>query len=301
MALDLPLRARAPAKVNLCLYVGAPRDDGLHEICSLFQSITLADEIVLEQSDGAEDEILCPRVHGPNLAAQALARFRERFGWDARPLRIVIDKRIPIAAGLGGGSADAAAVLRLASAASGIEPDRAELSELAIGLGADVPSQLEPGTSLVTGAGERVEPLDSPNGLALVLLTGVGSLATARVYARSDGYGLPSHDLAALADTVRDTVRHRRRTTGIADIVHNDLQRAALALEPAIANSLALLDEAGALAAAVSGSGPTVFGLFAGGEAAETARRQLEDRWEGETVLAAPAPPGYGDPEPAAT
>jgi 4-diphosphocytidyl-2-C-methyl-D-erythritol kinase len=301
MALELPLRALAPAKVNVCLYVGAVRADGLHPICSVFQSVTFADEVVLERADGGEDEIVCPSVHGPNLAAQALAGFRERFGWGAPPLRIVIDKRIPLASGLGGGSADAAAVLRLARAASGIEPPPHELAELAMSLGADVPSQLEPGTALVSGAGEHVERLDTPAGLALVLLTGKGALATARVYARSDGYGLPVHDLDERAEALRAAMKKARGPADVAPLVHNDLQRAAVALEPEIAGGLALLDEAGALTATVSGSGPTTFGLFAGGQEAETARRGLEDRWDGQTVLAAPAPPGYGAPEPAST
>src|SRR5438093_12162386 len=113
----LPLAARAPAKVNLCLHVGRVREDGLHEICSLFQSVTLADELLMEQGAGS-DEVICPEIAEPNLATEALARFRGQFGWQGAPVRITIRKRIPIAAGLGGGSADAAATLRLAVAAS---------------------------------------------------------------------------------------------------------------------------------------------------------------------------------------
>jgi len=300
LSLELPLRIRAPAKVNLCLHVGAPRGDKLHEICSLFQAVTLADEVRLEEGEGA-DEVVCPRVHGPNLAAAALEGFRHRFGWPAPPLRIVIDKRIPIAGGLGGGSADAAAVLRLAVAASGLVPAPGEVAELAMELGADVPSQLAPGTCLVTGAGENAERLETPSGLALVLLTGTGGLATAQVYARAEGHGLPAQDLAAIADGLRDSVLRARSGADLAPLVHNDLQPAALALEPTIATALALLDEAGALAAAVSGSGPTAFGLFSGGAEAEAARRDLTERWEGEVVLAAAVPPGYADPEPAST
>src|SRR5688572_61961 len=118
----MALSARAPAKVNLCLFVGRRRRDGLHEICSLFQSVTLADEVGLSPALGAADEIVCQAVHGPNLASKALAAFRDRFEWDGPPQRITIEKRIPIAAGLGGGSADAAAVLRLASTESRIYP-----------------------------------------------------------------------------------------------------------------------------------------------------------------------------------
>lgn len=298
MALELPLRALAPAKVNLCLYVGRRREDGLHEICSLFCSVTLADVITVERAAGAGDEVICPGVPEPNLATVALARFRERFEPELPPLQISIDKRIPVAAGLGGGSADAAATLRLAVAASGLEPTADELTELAMSIGADVPSQVRPGMHLVTGAGEQVEPLQAPLALALVLLT-AGSLSTARVYARAEGMGLTERDLTELAARLRAAAVDAGGPTEIAPLVHNDLQRAALALAPATKSALVLLDETGAVAAAVSGSGPTAFGLFAGGGEAAAARRQLDEEWEGETILAASAPDGYGDPEPA--
>ena len=102
----------APAKLNLCLYLGPRRDDGLHELCSLFEPLALAD--LIEVSEAERDEVICPGVEGENLAARALAALRER-GWERPPLRVEIEKRVPVAAGLGGGSADAAAVLRLAA------------------------------------------------------------------------------------------------------------------------------------------------------------------------------------------
>ena len=97
---------RAPAKLNLCLYLGRPRDDGLHELRSLFCPLTLADRIVVTEAEA--DEVVCPGVEGPNLAEAALAGLRAR-GWWRPPVRVEIEKRIPVAAGLGGGSADAAA------------------------------------------------------------------------------------------------------------------------------------------------------------------------------------------------
>jgi 4-diphosphocytidyl-2-C-methyl-D-erythritol kinase len=103
----------APAKLNLGLYLGRARPDGLHELCSLFEPLALAD--LLRITEAERDEVICPGVEGDNLAARALRALRER-GWDAPPLRIEIEKRTPVAAGLGGGSADAAAVLRLAIA-----------------------------------------------------------------------------------------------------------------------------------------------------------------------------------------
>src|SRR5262249_20787292 len=124
---DLPMPIHAPAKLNLCLFLGPRREDGLHELCSLFEPLALADRI--EVAEAGRDEVVCGGVEGENLAARALAGLRER-GWKRPPVRIEIGKRIPVAAGLGGGSADAAAVLRLARG----EVDG--LEELAAGLGA---------------------------------------------------------------------------------------------------------------------------------------------------------------------
>jgi 4-diphosphocytidyl-2-C-methyl-D-erythritol kinase len=301
MALKLPLTALAPAKVNLCLYVGGRRPDGLHEICSLFQSVTLADEVKLEPGSGAGDEVHCPGVSGPNLAANAVAAFRERFGWDGPPVRITIAKRIPVAAGLGGGSADAAAVLRLLVAASGAGQPGEELSDLAMSLGADVPSQLEPGMHLVAGAGERVKRLREPAGLALLLLGGQGELATARVYARADELGLPEHDMETLSAAIRASVEQAGGPASMTPLVHNDLEPAALDLAPFARDALTLLRGSAALAAAVSGSGPSVFGVFADRGAAERAREAISRRFGGLAAVVEAIPAGYAEPRAAPT
>jgi 4-diphosphocytidyl-2-C-methyl-D-erythritol kinase len=190
------LQLSAPAKLNLCLYLGRPREDGLHELCSLFEPLALAD--LIKVSEAERDEVVCPGVEGENLAARALAKLRER-GWERPPLRVEIEKRVPVAAGLGGGSADAAAVLRLARGGVG------GLQAIAAELGADVPSQLVPALSLVQGAGERVEPLPRPVGHAALLLPDGGGLSTAEVFAAADrlGLGREAGELAALAE------RHR--------------------------------------------------------------------------------------------
>jgi 4-diphosphocytidyl-2-C-methyl-D-erythritol kinase len=108
------IRETAPAKVNLVLHVGPRRSDGLHELCSLFASLELADELAVEPA--AQDEVVCPGVHGPNLAQRAIDAYRAAAGAaELPPLRVTIHKRIPVAAGLAGGSADAAAVLRAAN------------------------------------------------------------------------------------------------------------------------------------------------------------------------------------------
>ena len=157
------LHESAPAKVNLCLYVGQTREDGRHELVSIFQPIALTDEVELEPGGlgSAMDRVTCPGVEGENLATVALRRFRERTGWDGGPVRIRIEKRIPIAAGMAGGSADAGAALRLVARAAGIEDD-ALLREIGAWLGADVAAQVRPRRYLATGAGERLTPLPPP-------------------------------------------------------------------------------------------------------------------------------------------
>jgi 4-diphosphocytidyl-2-C-methyl-D-erythritol kinase len=287
----LPLSTRAPAKLNLCLYVGGRRRDGLHEICSLFQSVSLADEVTLERG-ARRDEIVCPGVSGENLALRALARFRREIGLDEPPIRITIRKNIPVAAGLGGGSADAAAVLRLCAALRGVDP--LELIGLASALGADVPSQLVPGTALVTGAGERVEPAGPLDRLACVLLHGVGTLDTSLVYGQADALGETRSGLGRVEQRLRSALRDAAGDPlALAELAHNDLQSVAARLEPAVDRAVALLREQGARVALVSGSGPAAFGLFATTGEAESAVSALAPRWEGAVAVVEAVGPDY--------
>ncbi|MGZ5325670.1 MAG: 4-(cytidine 5'-diphospho)-2-C-methyl-D-erythritol kinase [Solirubrobacterales bacterium] len=260
----------APAKLNLCLYLGPLRDDGLHEIRSVFEPLELADAIQVSEADA--DEVVCEGVEGPNLAQRALEALRER-GWESAPLRIEIEKRVPVAAGLGGGSADAAAVLRLAlGEVEGIR-------ELAAAVGADVPSQIQPRPCLVSGAGEVVEPIPAPGPHGIVLIPQSEGLATADVYAEADRLGLArsAAELDALRRKLRDATAEGSSPLSYPDMLINDLQPAALSLRPEIAAALAALEAAGARRAMVTGSGPTAFGLFADAEAARRAAGSLRD------------------------
>ena len=255
------LFARAPGKVNVCLLRRQPREDGLHPLVSVVQALSLADELTLEPGSGDADEVVCPGVEGPNLAGRALALFREATGWDAPPQRLTIDKRVPVAAGMGGGSSDAAAALRLAAHAAG----RPVPEELAPRLGADVASLLRPGRVLMTGAGEHVDRLADPGPLGVLVLPVDAALSTPDVYREADRLGLTrSHaELAELDARVRAAPEAA---------IHNDLQDAARSLCPAIDAALDAAREAGADHALVSGSGPTVAGLFLGAEGPGRAR-----------------------------
>ena len=264
----------APAKLNLGLYLGCARPDGLHELCSLFEPLALADLLRIEEAE--RDEVVCPGVEGENLAARALAALRDH-GWDAPPLRIEIEKRTPVAAGLGGGSADAAAVLRLAgpecvrtfgsqasrgtNAVAGVVAD---LPAIAAELGADVPSQLRPAPALVRGAGERVEPLPAPAEHAVLLLPSGGGLSTKDVFDEADrlGLGRPEPELDGIAARLRAAAGAGASPLTYAHLLVNDLEPAAIALRPDIGDALEALRRAGAPASFLSGSGPTAVGLF---------------------------------------
>jgi 4-diphosphocytidyl-2-C-methyl-D-erythritol kinase len=285
------LATLAPGKVNLCLFVGEPRGDGYHPLVSVFQSVSLADEVRLAPAAGAADEVVCPGVEGPNLASAALAAYRAASGWDGAPVRITIDKRVPVAAGMGGGSADAAAALRLAAHAAG-RPGDPLLAELAPRLGADVPSQLAPGRALVTGIGERVEDLPADGApAALVVVPSPEALSTPAVYREADRLASvrAAAELAEAERAIRAAV-----ATGAPVTAVNDLEPAARSLCPSIDAALAALHAAGAASALVTGSGPTAFGVFDDPQHAERAAATLAAAHPG-TVAVRPAGAGAAE------
>jgi 4-diphosphocytidyl-2-C-methyl-D-erythritol kinase len=269
----------APAKLNLCLYVGPKRDDGLHEIRSLFEPLELADELRLSEADA--DAVICEGIEGPDMTAKALAALREN-GWDGPPLRIEVTKRVPVAAGLGGGSADAAAVLRLARGQ--VEGLRAIAAEI----GADVPSQLQPRACLVAGAGEVIEPAPPPAEHGIVLIPQSEGLATAQVYAEADSLGIVrgEAELEAIRRQLRDAVDEGGSPLDYREHLVNDLQAAAISLRPEIDDALHALEDAGAAHAMVTGSGPTAFGIYPSVNAALAAAEALRSEFPGAIATA---------------
>lgn len=292
----------APGKLNLCLHVGPTREDGLHEIASLFDSVSLHDTLALvadghKHAERPGDTVECPGVTGENLVERALRMCREDGLLTGAPLHVRIEKRVPVAAGMGGGSADAAAALRLISAIQ--DRPLGDYEAVAFALGADVPSQLHPGAALVLGAGERVVPVDrrclKEADRAYVIVAQPIGLSTAAVFEQADRLGLVEPDIVLRENELVETVSSGLDLRGLCALVSNTLEPAILGLRPELAGIPAALRAAGAMSAAFTGSGPTCFGVFPGSAAAELAAARLTA--EGHIAYAAtPVGPEFAMP-----
>ncbi len=247
-----------PAKLNVGLAVGSRRPDGYHHIDTIFSSLDLYDTVRAEPADMLSLTIAGPQAasvpdDAGNLAWRAAALLAERSG--RRPaVALRIDKRIPVAAGLAGGSADAAGALLACDQLWQLTTPPARLRELAAELGSDVGFALTGGLARGGGRGEQLAELAGP-ALHWVLAAATGELSTPAVYAEFDRQR-PAADGPRLPDGLVEAVR-AGEPDAVAPLLHNDLQPAALALAPYLAQTLADGLAAGALAGLVSGSGPT--------------------------------------------
>jgi 4-diphosphocytidyl-2-C-methyl-D-erythritol kinase len=260
----------APAKINLALAVGPTREDGLHEVATILQRVELADTVTLEPAPELS-------VHGfadDTLVRRALLVVAAAAGAEPR-WRATIEKRIPVAAGLGGGSSDAATALALASRLLAQPPSHKSLLDLAHGLGSDVPFFLESGPQLGLGDGAALQPLDLPQDYTVLLLLphGEHKPSTAEVYGRFHGEEGFDERRRLVISVARDG-----RAADLAALPPNDL---------ASSPHSARLRELGAFRADVSGAGPTVYALFRERAAAETAAEAV--RGLGETWITNPA------------
>jgi 4-diphosphocytidyl-2-C-methyl-D-erythritol kinase len=265
----------APAKLNLGLQVLGRRDDGFHELLTVFQEIDLVDRLSLSPAAEISLQVrgLPAPAGGGNLVVQAARLLAEELG-GARGAHMVLDKRIPAGAGLGGGSSDAASALlglhRLWGGALGPE----DLRRLAMRLGSDVPYFLVGGTALGMGRGEAVCPLPDLPSLAVCVVCPEQGLSTPEVYRRGD---FPLTVLRKY-NIINRFAQYVLSGEGLDELVRNDLQHAAAGLLPAIEEWCAKLRQEGALAAALTGSGSAVYGLFPDAAAASTAAESLGPR-----------------------
>jgi 4-diphosphocytidyl-2-C-methyl-D-erythritol kinase len=261
--------AAAAAKINLALVVGEPRGDGRHQVATVLQRIDVCDRVDLEPATALSIE----GFRRDTLVRSALTALADAAGREPA-WRVRMQKKIPVAAGLGGGSADAAAALTLANSTLSAPLDDERLVELAVTLGADVPFFLAPGPKLAEGAGERLSLLDLPQDywVLIALPRGARKKATADVYRRFDelatGAGFADRRAALL-----DALESCRRPRDFAALPPNDLAEAA-----GTAPFAAVMRRLGAFRADVSGAGPAVYGLFQRREQAVAAARRLRLR-----------------------
>ncbi|MDP3748589.1 MAG: 4-(cytidine 5'-diphospho)-2-C-methyl-D-erythritol kinase [Phenylobacterium sp.] len=272
--------AFAPAKINLFLHVGAPGADGYHPLCSLMVFADIGDRVSVHEADA-----LALRLNGPfaaglpsqdadNLVLRATRALMARARGPQPPLALSLDKRLPVAAGLGGGSSDAGAALRLVREALGLTLDDGELEAIAAELGADGAACLWGRPVLAQGRGERLSPAPGLPALEAVLVNPGVSVSTPEIYRAFDAAGSFA-DIAPPAmpdafESVEELAGWLRATT-------NDLQAPAVALAPEIGDVLeTLADEPEALLARMSGSGATCFALCGSDIQAETLAERLE-------------------------
>ncbi len=273
---------KAPAKINLYLRVVGRRADGYHELDSAMFPLSLCDELSLELRPAAARAVTirCDQPAIPaddqNLAARAARRFMEEFG-GVYQVAIELRKRIPAGAGLGGGSSDAAAVIRAMAALLRVN-DRARLVALAASIGADVPFFIDPRPARIGGIGERITVLSNPPRLELVVAVPPIEVATAGIFGalKREGWSGPlvDADLGKLgADGIPESM------------LVNDLEAVAAARHPEILKLKALLKESGAHAAAMSGSGGAVFGIFGAVDQAARAAEFIRTRSNSASVF----------------
>ncbi|MHB2023507.1 MAG: 4-(cytidine 5'-diphospho)-2-C-methyl-D-erythritol kinase [Mycobacteriales bacterium] len=260
-ALGAQVVVRVPAKINLHLGVGRRRADGYHELTTVFQALSLYDEVRVEPAAALEvhvrgegaDQVPCS---DDNLAVQAVRAVAALAGCSPA-VKLTIRKGIPVAGGLAGGSADAAAALLACDALWGAGLDRDTLGRLAAGLGSDVPFALHGGTALATGRGERLSAVLARGSYHWVLAFAHGGLSTPAVYAELDRLRGCADLQPARADQVLAALRSAD-AAALGRALSNDLEPAALALRPQLRRVLDAGRDLGALGGIVCGSGPTV-------------------------------------------
>jgi 4-diphosphocytidyl-2-C-methyl-D-erythritol kinase len=285
---------RVPAKVNVQLSVGAARSDGFHDLANVFLAVGLYDEITVEPAD--ELRITCsgPDAHqvpldGTNLAARAAVALAARHGIDPR-VHLHIDKDIPVAGGMAGGSADGAGALLACDALWSLNSTQDELLAISAELGSDVPFSLIGGAALGTGRGDQLTALDVGGAFHWVFAVADGGLSTPAVYREFDRLGEGTDiPVPAAAPALLEALR-AGDAAALSAALANDLQPAALSLRPSLAATLAAGTAAGALAALVSGSGPTTAFLAKDPEAAAQVAGSLLASGTCRTARAASAP-----------
>ncbi len=287
---------RVPGKVNLYLGVGDRRDDGYHELTTVFHAVSLLDEITVRNADVLSLEMAGEGVDSlptddRNLAWRAAELMADHVG-RAPDVAITIEKSIPVAGGMAGGSADAAGVLVAVNALWELGVPRRDLHTLAAQLGSDVPFALHGGTALGTGRGEELATVLARNTFHWVLAFADGGLSTPAVFAEIDRLRESGRNVPAALDDPEPLLAALASgdPAALAPLLGNDLQPAALGLDPGLRRTLRAGVEAGALAGIVSGSGPTCAFLCASSTSAVDVGAELAGAGVCRTVRVASGP-----------
>jgi len=281
----LGAKAVARAKINLFLDVGARRQDGFHDIRSVMQSLELSDELYFRRTGGSAEKIVirCNDSRVPTSADNLVWKAVEAFDaqtesmWDSG-VEVLINKRIPVAAGLAGGSADAAAALLALNHIYELDLPMEILADVGARVGSDVPFCMRGGTALVSGRGEKVEPLEPLPPYQVVLASSGEEVSTSEVYLRFDSLGEGSgpgcREMDEALEALLEGIRNRD-FEAIYPNLRNDLESATIATDQ-IEEYKSVACRAGASAALMTGSGPTVFALVSGMEQAAEVAWELE-------------------------
>lgn len=281
---DPQVTVRAAAKINLHLGVGRPRPDGFHPLATVYQALSLHDDVTARPAEAWDVEVVSPEeglaeqvpAAADNIAVRAGRLLVEHHGFTAAA-HLSIHKSIPVAAGLAGGSADAAATLVALDRLWDLQTSDDELLALAAELGSDVPFSLLGGTAEGTGRGEQVTPLNDAATRWWVVVPSEEGLSTPAVYRRFDDLFPDAPEQVSVPDRLRHALVDPDPAT-LATCLHNDLQPAAIDLRPELADVLRTGAEAGALRGMVSGSGPTCVFLCADRETADEVRADFVAR-----------------------
>jgi len=260
----------SPAKVNLYLKVVGKRPDGYHDLVSVVDIISLCDVLHLRQAEGGRVSVRDDRgllADGPaNTVYRAIMLLKERYG-NLDGLAVDVEKRIPVGSGLGGGSGNAATVMKELVSAWGISVRPEELAELGKGVGSDVPLFLYGKSCIMRGVGERITPVALPKMWYVVVYPGV-AISTAAVYSGLRIYLTKNENDVTVSGNFS-------QITDVADMLENDLEEVAISICPEIKPIKERLLEAGALGSLMSGSGSAVFGIFENEGAAQKALEKL--------------------------
>ena len=277
----MTVRVRAPGKVNLSLAVGRRQADGYHPLATVFQAVSLVEDVVATPADDVTVEVTGPQADlvptgDGNIAVRAARLLAGATGVDAG-VHLAITKEVPVAGGMAGGSADAAAALVACDALWRTGLPRAELARLAAELGSDVPFVLQGGTAVGTGRGHLLSPVLSRGEYHWTVGLAPRGLSTPDVFAAFDTLVGGAADAEPEVDGALLRALLAGDATAVGAALTNDLQHAAFELAPELTETLAVAEDAGALGVVVSGSGPTVVALAEGAAHAAAIGRALLD------------------------